>query len=53
MTIGVLWEFGEFAADRYFRLDMQKDRVVQKISSVKILNLPPMKIQNVQMRLKL
>ena len=36
MTIGVLWEFGEFAADRYFRLDMQKDRVVQKISSVKL-----------------
>ena len=34
MTIGVLWEFGEFAADRYLNLDMQKDRVVQKISSV-------------------
>ena len=36
MTIGVLWEFGEFAADRYLSLDMQKDRVVQKISSVEL-----------------
>lgn len=36
MTIGVLWEFGEFAADRYLNLDMQKDRVVQKISSVEL-----------------
>lgn len=36
MTIGVLWEFFEFAADRYFLLDMQKDRVVQVISSVEL-----------------
>lgn len=36
MTIGVMWEFFEFAADRYFLLDMQKDRVVQVISSVEI-----------------
>ena len=36
MTIGVLWEFGEFAADRYLNLDMQKDRVVQKVSSVEL-----------------
>ena len=36
MTIGVLWEFGEFAADRYLNKDMQKDRVVQKITSVKL-----------------
>ena len=36
MTIGVLWEFGEYAADRYLELDMQKDRIVQKISSVKL-----------------
>lgn len=36
MTIGILWEFGEFAADRYLNLDMQKDRVVQKISSVEL-----------------
>ena len=36
MTIGVLWEFGEFAADRYLNLDMQKHRIVQKISSVEL-----------------
>lgn len=34
MTIGVLWEFFEFGADRYFSFDMQKDRIVTKISSV-------------------
>lgn len=36
MTIGVLWEFGEFAADRYLNKDMQKDRIVQKVTSVKL-----------------
>ena len=36
MTIGVAWEFFEFTADRYLNLDMQKDRVVQKISSVEL-----------------
>lgn len=34
MTIGVLWEFFEFGADQIFRYDMQKDRVVQSISTV-------------------
>jgi len=34
MTIGVLWEFFEFGMDRTFNLDMQKDTVVQTISSV-------------------
>lgn len=34
MTIGVVWEFFEFSMDRYFKLDMQKDRVVETISSV-------------------
>ena len=34
MTIGVLWEFFEFAVDRLFHLDMQKDTVVNTISSV-------------------
>lgn len=34
MTVGVLWEFVEFAADRIFLLDMQKDTVVHTISSV-------------------
>lgn len=34
MTIGVLWEFFEFGMDRLFLLDMQKDTVVQSITSV-------------------
>ena len=34
MTIGVLWEFFEFFMDQVFRLDMQKDWVVDTISSV-------------------
>ncbi|MEG1720806.1 MAG: hypothetical protein RR281_03780 [Pseudoflavonifractor sp.] len=34
MTIGVLWEFFECAMDQFFLLDMQKDSVVQVISSV-------------------
>lgn len=34
MTIGVLWEFFEYGADRYFRTDMQKDRIVSSLSSV-------------------
>lgn len=33
MTIGVLWEFGEFSADRYFGADMQKDTIVRTINS--------------------
>ena len=36
MTVGVMWEFFEFTADRYLSLDMQKDRVVEKISSTKL-----------------
>lgn len=36
MTIGVLWEFFEFGADRYFNTDMQKDRIVENISTVKL-----------------
>ena len=36
MTIGVLWEFFEFAMDHIFMLDMQKDTVINYISSVKI-----------------
>lgn len=34
MTIGVLWEFFEFFMDQVFWLDMQKDWVVDTISSV-------------------
>lgn len=34
MTIGVFWEFFEFAADRLLRMDMQKDTVITQFSSV-------------------
>lgn len=34
MTIGVFWEFFECAVDRFFLRDMQKDAVVNAISSV-------------------
>ena len=43
MTIGVLWEFFEFASDKVLSIDMQKDRVVDKISSVE---LDPEKTRN-------
>ena len=33
MTIGVLWEFFEFAMDTFFKLDMQKDTVIHTIIS--------------------
>ena len=36
MTIGVLWEFFEYGMDSIFRMDMQKDRIVKEISSVKL-----------------
>lgn len=38
MTIGVLWEFFECAMDLFFCLDMQKDTVIHRISTV---NLDP------------
>lgn len=34
MTIGVLWEFFEYGCDKFLNVDMQKDAVIQKISSV-------------------
>lgn len=34
MTVGVLWEFVEFAIDRLFLADMQKDTILHTISSV-------------------
>lgn len=37
MTIGVLWEFFEFGADRLFGFDMQKDRIITEISSVSFI----------------
>lgn len=38
MTVGVLWEFFEFSMDRFLLLDMQKDTVIDVISTV---NLDP------------
>lgn len=34
MTIGTVWEFFEFAMDRFIGLDMQKDTVVNTINTV-------------------
>jgi len=34
MTIGVLWEFFEFAMDCFFHTDMQKDTVIHSIHTV-------------------
>lgn len=36
MTIGVLWEFFEFTGDHLLRMDMQKDTLVDTISSVNL-----------------
>lgn len=36
MTIGVLWEFFEFGMDIFFHTDMQKDTIINFISTVKL-----------------
>lgn len=36
MTIGVLWEFFEYGADYYLKLDMQKDRIINNIQTVSL-----------------
>ena len=36
MTIGVLWEFFEFGVDQVLKYDMQKDTIVEVVSSVKL-----------------
>lgn len=36
MTIGVLWEFFEYAADHLLLFDMQKDTILNTISTVKL-----------------
>lgn len=51
MTIGVLWEFFEFFMDQLFLLDMQKDMVVNTISSVLLdpaLSNDPTAIHHIQ-----
>ncbi len=44
MTIGVLWEFFEFAMDSFFATDMQKDYIITQINSV---TFDPMKLNRV------
>ena len=39
LTIGVLWEFAEFSADRYLGADMQKDTIVSSINSEELDNV--------------
>lgn len=51
MTIGVLWEFGEYTADTYLKTDTQKDYLIDNISSVKLNSKKenvPIKIDNIQ-----
>lgn len=36
MTIGVLWEFFEFGMDTIWHLDMQKDTIINTITTVKL-----------------
>lgn len=36
MTIGVIWEFFEFGMDTFFQYDMQKDTIINAISTVKL-----------------
>ncbi len=36
MTIGVMWEFFEFGMDQIANTDMQKDRIIESVSSVKL-----------------
>lgn len=50
MTVGVMWEFFEYSADRWMNLDMQKDRVVQEINSVSLgeENKVLYRIENIQ-----
>lgn len=50
MTIGVLWEFFEFGADYILKTDMQKDRIINNISSVTLdsnQSNTPIKINNI------
>jgi len=51
MTIGILWEFFEFSADMVVRTDMQKDRIVQSISTVELNQSGeniPIKVSNIE-----
>ena len=50
MTVGVLWEFYEFGMDRIFHTDMQKDSIVNYVSSVMLdptMRNIPVEISNI------
>ncbi|MBR3995757.1 MAG: hypothetical protein IKI97_10815 [Clostridia bacterium] len=51
MTVGILWEFFEFGMDTFTLSDMQKDRIMTDISSVKLhpdgIN-DPIKLENIK-----
>ena len=50
LTIGVLWEFTEFSADKYFGSDMQKDSIITTINSEELDNVgirSPLRIDNI------
>ncbi len=50
MTIGVLWEFYEYAGDRFFVLDMQKDTVIRDFNSVALdesMNNTPIRVTDI------
>ena len=36
MTVGVCWEFFEFSTDKIIKTDMQKDRIVDSISTIEL-----------------
>lgn len=36
MTVGIIWEFFEFGCDIILETDMQKDRIINKISTVEL-----------------
>ncbi len=51
MTIGVLWEFTEFAIDKTAKIDMQKDFVIEDFSSVTLdetASNKPVKVNNIK-----
>ena len=50
MTIGVIWEFFEFAMDHLLHLDMQKDTVIHAFSSVSLdptLSNIPIRVEDI------
>ncbi|MBR3210719.1 MAG: hypothetical protein IKF71_02140 [Bacilli bacterium] len=51
MTVGVIWEFVEYGADKYLESDMQKDRMIEEFQSIRInpkKNNSPIKVKNIK-----